>query len=57
MFGVFLKEQKIKNSINLGLGGMLRELKMVIEKKMLLERMKTMTASGTTSNATEKQSK
>lgn len=27
--GVFLKEQEVKNLLNLGLGGMLRELKMM----------------------------
>ena len=29
MSGVFLKEQEIKNLLNLGLGGLLRELKII----------------------------
>ena len=38
MSGVFLKEQEIKNLLNLGLGGLLRELKSMTERNMILEK-------------------
>ena len=37
MSGVFLKEQEIKNLLNLGLGGLLRELKIMKERNLIKE--------------------
>ena len=38
MSGVFLKEQEIKNLLNLGLGGLLRELRSMTERNMIFEK-------------------